>query len=107
MTVFNKQKRHMSNMAADEGNRGRGDGNNRYRGVLTVRDFVSSIAAGPGHRRRSGFWQETTFWGRGSEVGAGVTFCRSTTAMLSHSEAVWRENRRNIKKLDIFEEFVA
>lgn len=51
----------------DEGRR-RASGN--FSGsVLCIRGLVSSIAAGPGRRRRSGFWQETTFWGRVSEMG--------------------------------------
>lgn len=55
--------------------------------------LCSSIAAGPGHHRRSGFWQETTFWGWFSEIrggGApresGITSCRSTTPTPSRSE---------------------
>lgn len=70
--------------------------------VLCIWDLVSSIAAGPGHHHLSGFWQETTFWGRVSEMGgggegrggggggatpeSGITFRRSTTPTLSHSE---------------------
>lgn len=34
--------------------------------ALCIWDSVSSIAAGPGRHHRSGFWQETTFWGRGA-----------------------------------------
>lgn len=66
--------------------------------------LVSSIAAGPGHHHRSGFWQETTFWGRVSEMGGGatrepgITSCRSTTPTLSHSKTFEERNRTNMKK---------
>lgn len=68
-TAFKKQKRHT---AKNEDGRGRGESRETRRewilGECSLhRGLVSSVAAGPGLHRRSGFWQETTFWGRVSE----------------------------------------
>lgn len=64
--------------------------------MLSASGISFVFSSGPRSSHRSGFWQETTFWGRGEGGGSrdsDITSCRSTTTTLSHSKKPYKHKK--------------